>query len=209
MKDKKNKSAYEELWEYIVSFQTIPFFLQQTIHIILNKNWLKNDFWTKEKENIIGRIILAENNFHQLLSIYNSLIKELYWAESNDFKIIDKLTSFIRDYIENKRNDIIHSFMFVDKNNTENLIICREKFQREKWFKVLWNEEIKKDLLEKQIKIINDVCTKLIHIYRNLEKNNKIDWNFSISKDWKKAEIEISLKEINSFIKNCKTIIKQ
>lgn len=196
----KEKEAYYELWKYIVNFQKIPFFLQQTIHILLSNNWLNYKFWDEDKDHVIWRIVLAERSFFQLVHIYVSLIKELFWEDSEDFKIVNKISNFIINNIENKRNDIVHSFIYVDDNDLENMMICREKFKYGSWFTTLSKKEIPKDMLEKQIKMIDEIIQFISFIYLNLEKNNKVKGQIDIK--WNK--IIISESNTKNFIKTLK-----
>ena len=98
------KNKYWELWEFIVLFQRIPCIITKSIQIILNKNWLESNFWNKDNENIISRIILAEMDLYQLINIYKSLVSKLYWEKS--FNIVKKVTTIITAYIVKYRNDI-------------------------------------------------------------------------------------------------------
>lgn len=194
----KGNNAYEEIGEYIIEFQKIPFILQWYIQIILNKYWLEKNFWNKDKNNIIARIILSERPVDHLLKMFLSLIKEYFWEKSNDFKITKKIIDFITINILHNRNDIIHSFLFVDENNINDIAICREKFKGKTWFGIL--ENIPKNHLEEQISIIKKICTILHYIGKNFEENSKIEWNL---KYWD-ISFNISMESIDNYIKEIK-----
>lgn len=194
----KENNAYEEIWEYIIEFQKIPFLLQGYIQVILNKYWLQKTFGKKDKENIIARIILSERPVDHLLKIFLSLIKEYFWEESNDFKITKTIIDFITNNILPNRNDIIHSFLFVEKSNMNDLAICREKFKWKSWFGILDN--LPKKHLNEQITIIKNTCIILHYIGKNFEENNKIEWSF----EYWDISFNISIESIDNYIKTLK-----
>ena len=190
------KDAHSELWEYIVVFQGIPFQLQITIQLLLNKNGLKNNFWTEEKRDILSRIILAERSVYQLLKIYESLINELFGE--NELIVIRPIIKKIKEYIEKHRNDIIHAYLFVS-NEGQDLIINREKFGSSKWFQVL--SDLPRNHLARQINVIKHIRRLLYIIHHNIENNYKISWKFTLK------DLEVTITEDN--IKNAIKLIEE
>ena len=191
----KEDNAYEGIWKYIIGFQEIPLILQWYIISILNKEYgLKKDFWTTKKENIIARILLWERSVDHLLKIFLSLVWEVFWKDSDDFKATKKIIDFIVNDILPHRNDIVHSFLVVDQENIENIIMCREKFKSKVWFDSLQN--IPTNHLEKQTQNIKEICLLLHSIWKNIEENKKVCWKFK----YDKIQFDISLDTINKHI---------
>lgn len=193
----ENYNAYEALWRYLVEFQRIPMILQNTIQSVLNQYWLRKDFWRDAQDNIIARVILAERGVDDLLNIYLHLMAIIFNEESDDFKVIKKITTFIKDETLSHRNNLVHSFLFVDKDNINDIHMCREKFTGKTWFRV---EKVPNDYITKQIKTISRTADILHYINRNFEESK------SIIGELKYGDIvfDISIKSINQEIEDLK-----
>ena len=199
----KEDNAYEEVGRYIIEFQGIHFLLQGYIQEILNKEyWLKKDFWEKKFENIIARILLSERSIDHLLKIFSSLIKELFWEESDDFKITKKVIDFITEKILPPRNDIVHAFLFVDYDNINNLNICRERFKGKTWFSVL--DGIKPNHLKEQIDTIGSICILLQYIGENIINSKKVVWKF----EYWEISFDVTIESVNNYIEQLRNNLK-
>jgi hypothetical protein len=187
MKWSKELNGYEEIWKYIVVFQSLNYAVHALIIKFALKNWLNekdviDNLW---EEDTLLSILLAEKSVYQLLHNLKSFAVALYWEKSEEYKLINYVCKYIvsdKSKVLSRRNDIIHAFLHVDEISDPNdIYIYRKKIKWNKWY--WWISDFDTNIIKKEIEKIEVINLILHGIWRNLDENSKILWEIQVWKD--------------------------